>query len=72
MNSVEANNMDGGDLDDQVQDYNKLVEDLGEEASRIDQLRKQHLEKEEKQAKNRKRLHQQAMDKKQKEKEEKE
>ena len=34
MTSIETNNMD--DLEDQVKDYNKLVEDLGEEASRID------------------------------------
>lgn len=48
------------------------MEDLGEEASRVELLRKQHLEKEEKQAKTKKRLHQQAMEKKEKEKEERE
>lgn len=30
------------DVEDQNKDFNKLVEDLGEEAARVDQLRRQH------------------------------
>ncbi|TNV83481.1 hypothetical protein FGO68_gene10512 [Halteria grandinella] len=67
MTSAEAQlNEEEPELDD----YNKLVEELGEEAQRVDQLRKQFLEKEEKQARAKKRLHQQMVEKRQKELEE--
>ena len=46
------------DDDDQNKDFNKIVEELGEEVSRIDQLKRQYQEREEKKLKIRKRLHQ--------------
>ena len=45
--------------EDYCKDYNNLVEELGEEIHRLDQLRKQQIEKEEKRNKQRKRLHSQ-------------
>ena len=57
-------------MEDQNRDFNKLVEDLGEESARVEQLRKQHMEREEKQQRSKKRLHQQIVEKKQKEVEE--
>lgn len=39
-------------------DFNKLVEDLGEESAKVDLLRKLHLEREEKQLRSKKRMRQ--------------
>jgi hypothetical protein len=47
------------DEEGELEDYNRLVEDLGEEASKVDLLRKQYLEREEKALRAKKRLHQQ-------------
>jgi hypothetical protein len=56
MTSVEHVNDD--DEDDQNKDFNKMVEELGEEMQRIDQLRKQQFERDErKKNKQKKRLH---------------
>ena len=51
-------------------DFNKLVEDLGEEGHRVEQLRKQHLEKEEKELKKKKRVQVQLLEKRLREAEE--
>ena len=57
MQSIEKASGEEDD-DDQNKDFNKIVEELGEEVSRIDQLKRQYQEREEKKLKIRKRLHQ--------------
>lgn len=54
---LEKFNDDEDDANDQNKDFNKMVEELGEEISRVDILRKQQIEKEERRRKQKKRLH---------------
>ena len=51
-------------------DFNKLVEDLGEESAKVELLRKQHLEREEKQLRSKKRMRQAMLDRKAKQEQE--
>lgn len=47
------------DDDDQNKDFNKMVDELGEEINRVDLLRKQLIERDERRNKQKKRLHSQ-------------
>ncbi|CDW83815.1 UNKNOWN [Stylonychia lemnae] len=47
------------DDDDHNKDFNKMVDELGEEINRVDQLRKQLIERDERRNKQKKRLHSQ-------------
>lgn len=54
---LEKFNEEEEDPNDQNKDFNKMVEELGEEISRVDILRKQQIEREERRRKQKKRLH---------------
>lgn len=54
---IQVERVNDDDEDEQNKDFNKMVEELGEEINKVEQLRKQLIEKDERRMKQRKRLH---------------